>query len=208
MFYSISGSLIKLGTGYAVLETGGIGYKLTISQTTSDCMPPHRSVTEAPIVKLFTYLAVRDDSIEMFGFISEDELLVFKLLISVSGVGPKAAMAVLSIFNPQTLATVIASEDIKSISKAPGVGAKTSARIILELKDKISLVYSDSSGTKAETSHDDSVSASSGNFSQAVAALTGLGYSRAEAVTAVKKIDSSLPLGEIIRLSLKSINTN
>jgi len=208
MFYSIGGSLIKLGVGYAVIETGGVGYKLTISQTTYDSMPPHHTTNEPPSVTLFTYLSVREDGIELFGFMTEDELTIFKLLISISGIGPKAAMAVLSIFNPQNLASVISSEDTKSLSKAPGIGAKTAARIVLELKDKISLVYSDLSVNNADKTSDIPMSQGTGKFSEAVAALTGLGYSRMEAVAAVKKADPSLPLGEIIKLSLKSLNKN
>jgi len=208
MFYSISGSLIKLDTGYAVIEAGGIGYKLTVSQTTHDQMPPYLSVSEAPVVKLFTYLAVREDGIELFGFASEDELTVFKLLISVSGVGPKAAMAVLSVFDSQSLATAIFAEDTKSISKAQGVGAKTAARIILELKDKISAISLQISNMPSSKTNDNTNITGGGKFNEAVSALTGLGYSRIEAVTVLKRIDPSLPLGEMIKLSLKGLNKN
>ena len=138
MFYYINGKLAHLDPTFAVLDVGGVGYKLTISGSTHSAMPPHLSVSEAPTVKLYTYLAVREDDIELFGFASEEELSSFKMLISVSGVGPKAALSILTQMTPQKLAIAICTDDKKAIAKANGIGPKTAARIILELKDKLS----------------------------------------------------------------------
>ena len=143
MFYYIEGKLAHLDYGFAVIDANGVGYKLTITQTTYEAMPPHLSVSEAPIVRLYSYMAVREDGIELFGFATESELEAFKLLITVSGVGPKAAIAILSVFSPDKLFITIMNEDTKAIAKANGIGAKTAARIVLELKDKISKSYSE-----------------------------------------------------------------
>jgi Holliday junction DNA helicase RuvA len=137
MFYYISGQLAHLDPSFAVLDVSGVGYKLTISGSTHSAMPPHLNTSETPTVKLYTYLAVREDDIELFGFISEEELSAFKMLITVSGVGPKAAISILSTLTPAKLAIAICTDDKKAIAKANGIGPKTAARIILELKDKL-----------------------------------------------------------------------
>ena len=141
MFYYISGKLAALmrdgDRGIAVVDAGGVGYKFTVSGTTYDRMPPHLSVSEAPDVKLYSYMSVREDGVELFGFASLEELSAFKMLISVSGVGPKVALSVLSLLTPEQFALAVCSDDKKTISKASGVGAKTAARIVLELKDKL-----------------------------------------------------------------------
>ena len=137
MFYYLSGKLTLLKNDLAVIDVGGVGYKLTISGTTYEAMPANRSVKEPPIIKLFTYLAVREDGLELFGFATETELATFKLLITVSGVGPKAAMAILSHLTPEKFALAVCTDDKKTISKANGIGPKTAARVILELKDKL-----------------------------------------------------------------------
>ena len=144
MFYYIEGKLAHLDYGFAVIDANGVGYKLTITQNTYEAMPSHLSVAEAPTVRLYSYMAVREDGIELFGFATEGELEAFKMLITVSGVGPKAALAILSVFIPDKLAITIMNEDTKAIAKANGIGAKTAARIILELKDKISKSFSES----------------------------------------------------------------
>lgn len=205
MFYYISGALAHLEPSFAVIDAGGVGYKLTISQNTYDSMPPHLTVSEAPRVKLFTYMAVREDGIEMFGFSSEDELDSFKMLISVSGVGPKAAISILSHLTPRKLAIAICSEDKKTISKANGIGPKTAARIVLELKDKLGREgyaaddTSDGSAAAIETA------AKSSNLADAQNALMVLGYSKSEAISALAGIDQSAELDDMIRLALKKL---
>ena len=207
MYYYISGKLALLENGVAVVDACGVGYKLTISQTTYDAMPPSRSVKEPPTVKLYTYMAVREDGIELFGFATETELSSFKLLISVSGVGPKAAMSILSLLTPEKFALAVCTDDKKTISKASGIGPKTAARIILELKDKL---MKESGGTEALGGIDlgsvGTAPASRSKLGEAMDALAVLGYSRAEAQAALKDIDlEKAPLEEIIRLSLKKL---
>lgn len=207
MFYYINGRLAHLDPSFAVLDVGGVGYKLTISGSTHAAMPPHLSVSEAPTVKLFTYLAVREDDIELFGFASEEELSSFKMLISVSGVGPKAALSILTQMTPQKLAIAICTDDKKAIAKANGIGPKTAARIILELKDKLSKEAIAVSET--DSSFDNEFVATVGASSKrrdAEDALSVLGYSRNEASAVLKTIDTeALELDEIIRLALKKL---
>lgn len=206
MFYYISGKLAHLEPAFAVLDAGGVGYKLTISGTTHAAMPPHLSVSEAPTVKLYSYMAVREDGVELFGFASEEELSSFKLLITVSGVGPKAALSILTQLTPEKLAIAICTEDKKAIAKASGIGPKTAARIVLELKDKLKqTAFADADGT---LTLDDAVSApdTSGKRKDAEDALSVLGYSRSEAANVLRSIDTqSLELDEIIRQALKKL---
>ena len=208
MFYYIEGKLAHLDYGFAVVDANGVGYKLTITQTTYESMPAHLSVTEAPTVRLYTYMAVREDGIELFGFSSEAELEAFKLLITVSGVGPKAATAILSVFNPDKLAITILNEDTKAIAKANGIGAKTAARIVLELKDKISKTYSESISAPTQTSSRvASAPAGSSKLSDAQSALLVLGYTKSEIVAALRGVDiSNKNTDDIIRLALKNLS--
>ena len=205
MFYYISGKLSHLEPTFAVIDASGVGYKLIISGTTHAALPHHLTPNEAPNVKLYTYMSVREDGIELFGFISEDELSCFKMLISVSGVGPKAAISILSELTPTKLAIAVCSDDKKAISRANGVGPKSAARIILELKDKLkNETAMDTDGTIS--SEDFSTSTPSGKRKDAEDALTSLGYSRAEANNALRSIDTeALELNEIIRLALKKL---
>lgn len=209
MFYYLKGALTHLETGIAVIDVGGVGYKLTISQTTYDSMPPNRSVSTPPTVLLYTYMAVREDGIELFGFASETELSSFRLLISVSGVGPKAAMSILSLLSPEKFALAVCTEDKKTIAKANGIGPKTAARIILELKDKL---MKEHTGEDLSALSDAAIPASSlqvgarGKLSEATDALIVLGYSKAEALNALKDLSTdSMELEEIIRAALKKL---
>ena len=202
MFYHISGGLTYFESGMAVIDCGGVGYKLTVSGTTQNTLPPY-SEDNPPKVKLYTYLSVREDAMELFGFATESELSTFRMLISVSGVGPKAAMAILSIMTPEQFALAVVSEDTKAISRASGVGAKSAARIVLELKDKLGAA-SKSSSTAADTfvaaTRGDS---GSNKLSEAQNALIVLGYSRAEATSALRSIKAeNMELEEIIRSTL------
>ena len=203
MFYYISGKLAALEPAFAVIDAGGVGYKMTISQNTYSAMPPHRSVTEMPTVKLYSYMAVREDDVELFGFISQEELSAFKMLITVSGVGPKAAISILSQLSPAKLAVAICTDDKKAIAQSNGIGPKTAARIILELKDKLkNTVIEDPDDSSAPA-----VTIASGSkMSDAQDALAVLGYSKNEALSALRGIDlNSLELDEIIKLALKKL---
>ena len=203
MFYYISGRLAYANPNTAVIDAGGVGYKLTISENTYNSLPPRHTV-EAPVTKLFTYMAVREDGIELFGFANETELSSFKMLLSVSGVGPKAAISILSLLTPERFALAVCTEDRKTISKANGIGPKTAARIILELKDKL---LKETDLGEAASSSIESVSpvkTNSGKLSEAQDALLVLGYSRSEALNVLKSIDTqTLELEEIIKKALK-----
>ena len=213
MFYYINGKLALLDReadrGFAVVDVGGVGYKLTVSGTTYDRMPPHRSVTDAPEVKLYTYMSVREDDIELFGFSTLEELSAFKMLISVSGVGPKVALSVLTLLTPEKFAMAVCSEDQKAISKASGVGAKTAARIILELKDKLmksSIGISEPIPSTPTNAKGVSGATNRSKISEAQDALTVLGYNRMQISSALGSIDvSSLSLEEIIKAALKKL---
>ena len=206
MFYFIHGKLALLEPNFAVLDVGGVGYKLTISQTTHDAMPPHLTVSELPSVKLLTYMAVREDDIELFGFATQEELSAFKMLISVSGVGPKAAMAILSLLTPEKFAIAVCTEDKKTISKANGIGPKTAARIILELKDKLTKESAMQGISTSSASDLTNIGVTSnGSLNDAVDALMVLGYSRAEALEALRGSDPSIPTEDLIRLALKKL---
>lgn len=214
MFYYISGKLAalerELDRGFAVVDAGGVGYKLTVSGTTYDRMPPHLSVSNPPEVKLYTYMSVREDDVELFGFATLEELSAFKMLISVSGVGPKVALSVLSLLTPEKFAMAVCSDDKKTISKANGVGAKTAARIVLELKDKL---MKSSLGVSGVTDGVDQIDAenvssatSRSKISEAQDALTVLGYNRMQINSVLSSIDTaSLSLEEIIKAALKKL---
>lgn len=202
MIYHVSGELIKREPYMAVVDCGGVGYKMTISLNTSDEI----AAKVGENVRLYTHMQVREDGVELFGFASEDELDSFKMLITVSGVGPKAAIAILSILTPERLALAISTEDTKAIAKASGVGAKTAARVILELRDKISKVTVIPKSAQS-TGKTVSSPASSSKLSEATDALTVLGYNRNEITGALAGIDiSEMTLEKIITAALKRLS--
>ena len=206
MFYYISGKLAHLDPTFAVVDAGGVGYKLTISGSTHAAMPHRLTVSEPPEVKLYSYMAVREDGVELFGFASEEELSSFKLLITVSGVGPKAALSILTQLTPQKLAIAICTEDKKAIAKANGIGPKTAARIVLELKDKLKqqTVFEGDEALSLDEATD--LGGSSSKRKDAEDALAVLGYSRNEASSVLRTIDTqNLELDEIIRQALKKL---
>ncbi len=205
MFYYIQGNLAYLTPTTAVVDAGGVGYKMVISQSTFEALP--HAIDKPQQVRLYTYLSVREDGIELFGFYSEAELSSFRMLLGVSGVGPKAAIAVLSVLSPEKFALAVCTDDKKAIARASGIGPKTAARIILELQDKllketpaaqVSATLSAAITSPRETS--------SGKLGEAQDALLVLGYSRAEALRALQGVDvSSMELEDIIRAALKSL---
>ncbi len=211
MYYYIKGDLVASALGMAVIDAGGVGYRLTISETTYRALP--RASMERPtVVTLYTYLSVREDGIELFGFKDERELSSFKMLISVSGVGPKAAMAILSLLTPEKFALAVCTEDKKTISKASGVGPKTAARIILELRDKLMKerdIDSDLSSAILDHSAEAAGAPARGKLAEAQDALMVLGYTRAEAQAALKDIDvQAMSIEDIIKASLKKLMKN
>lgn len=202
MFYYLSGELAYRDLSTAVIDCGGVGYKLTVSFITSEALLSKLGKQ----VKLFTHLAVREDGVELFGFGSYEEKECFNKLVSVSGIGPKAAMSILSTLTPEKLAVAICTEDTKAIAKSPGIGAKSAARIVLELKDKMSKeFFADSPIPKGASSSDTTFVANS-SLSEAAEALTVLGYDKNTVLNALKGIDPTVTdVGEIIKLALKKL---
>ena len=202
MFYYINGELTYKTDSIAVLDCGGVGYKLTVSRITSDSL----SSSMGKRVKLLTHLAVREDDVELFGFASEEERECFNNLTSVSGIGPKVAMSILSVMSPAALASAIYTENVKQIAKAPGIGAKTAARIVLELKDKMAKAVSSADSSMLTEAVDMQKNASTGNLAEATEALTVLGYDKTSILNAIKGIDPKTDVGEIIRTALKRLS--
>ena len=202
MIYHVNGTLELCEPTFCVIDCGGVGYKLSISENTYASVVGH--VGEK--MKLLTYLQVREDDVELYGFKTNDELSAFKLLITVSGVGPKASMAILSLLTPDRLANAICSDDHKAIAKASGIGPKTAARVVLELKDKISKqVFATSISVGDSTVGATASMGSSANLSEALDALIVLGYSRQDAQRALVGIDPSLDVTKIIPLALNKL---
>ena len=197
MFYYVNGTVTELEAGLAVIDCGGVGYACaTTNYTLSQLKKGERA-------KLYTYLNVREDAMELFGFASQSELRSFKLLIGVSGVGPKAALSILSATTPQQLAMAVVMGDEKALTAAQGVGKKIAQRIILELKDKLAKEqgsFDAGSGGPVRMPTQDN------KAGEAAAALAVLGYGSQEISAALKGIDmEALPLEEIIRQSLKKM---
>ncbi|OUN05421.1 Holliday junction branch migration protein RuvA [Flavonifractor sp. An92] len=198
MFYYVSGTVAHMEPNLAVIDCGGVGYACrTTNQTLSQLKTGEKG-------KLYTHLYVREELFELYGFATENELNCFRLLIGVSGVGPKAALSILSAATPESLAMSIITGDEKALTVAPGIGKKIAQRIILELKDKlakgqISPGGESYGGTGVTVIPEDKAS-------EAAAALAVLGYSTAEIGVALKGIDlESLALEEIIRQALKKM---
>ncbi len=199
MFYSLTGNIIMLDANCVAIECGGVGFKCNASLNTLKRVGAVGNQTT-----LYTHLAVREDALELFGFADTNELDCFKLLIGISGVGPKAALAVLSEMTPDKLALAVASGDAKAVTKAQGVGPKIAQRIVLELKGKLTSVSSavdDSFDTSAAIEASD-------NTSEAVCALQFLGYSRYEAAKAVSQFDKNLSVEELIKKALAVLSKN
>ncbi len=197
MFYSVRGKLIHMDSSTAVVECGGVGYNC---QTTMNTLKNLRLGDE---VTLFTYLNVREDAMELFGFSAKTELDTFKTLIGVSGVGPKAGLAILSELSPEQVAMAIATDDIKTITRAQGVGKKIAQRIVLELKDKLakSLSSEDTSLPSAAAA----ANAAMGNIPKAIEALGVLGYSPADVSGILATMDSALPVEQLIAQTLRQM---
>ena len=197
MFYSLTGKVTVIEESFVVLECSGVAFQcMTTLNTISKIGRSGETVT------LYTHLNVREDALDLFGFYTREELACFRELISVSGVGPKAALSILSLLSPDKLALCVSSGDVKTITKAQGVGPKLAQRVVLELKGRLSSQLSSSSAAAAEGI---AAAALSGSAAEAIEALVMLGYSRSEAAAGISKLDSSLPVEELVRLALKSL---
>ena len=185
----------------AVVDCGGIGYKLSVSANTLSHL-----TRLGEKVCLYTHFYIREDALDLLGFYSEAELSAFKLLISVSGIGPKAAMAILSIMTPEKFALAVSTGDAKAIAKAQGVGSKTAARVVLELKDKIAKTFgTELPGASKDGGDMDVEFTPMGSTEEAVTALMVLGYTRQEAKAALKGVDPMLSLEEMITAALRKM---
>lgn len=201
MFYYIKGELVMTDPQTAVVDCGGIGYKLSVSANTLSHL-----TRLGEKVCLYTHFYIREDALDLLGFYSEAELSAFKLLISVSGIGPKAAMAILSIMTPEKFALAVSTGDAKAIAKAQGVGSKTAARVVLELKDKIAKTFgTELPGASKDSSEADVEFSPMGSTEEAITALMVLGYTRQEARAALKGVDPMLSLEEMITAALRKM---
>ncbi len=183
MIAYVNGIIEYIEEGLCVVDVGGIGMNVFVSGSTMDRMP---GIGEA--VKLYTYTSVKEDSFTLYGFLSRDELSLFKMLITVNGIGPKGGLSILSVMTPDDLRFAIMAGDSKSISAAPGIGKKTAERITLELRDKIKVTEDDMLGNSAAVTMDDLTGDASSARDEAVAALVALGYNSTDAMKAVRKV--------------------
>ena len=198
MYAFIKGIIADKELENVVLEVNGIGYNIKISSGTSALLP---SIGE--MIKLYTYTSVREDAIQLYGFLTKDDLDIFKMLINVNGIGPKGGQSILSIMSADELRFAIISGDAKMIAKAPGIGAKTAQRVILDMNDKISLEDT-FHVVKDEIRGNDDIS-SMGPSKEAIEALTALGYGSAEAIRAVKSVEDAgeMAVEDILKKALK-----
>ena len=195
MIYSVRGNLILMDAGFAVVECGGVGYRVQTSITTQKQLKLNTETM------LYTYMNVREDAMELYGFASKGELSTFKMLIGITGVGPKVALAILSDLTSEQIAMCVSSGDSKTLTRANGVGPKLAQRIVLELKDKIKGVV-DTAGFDVSKG---SVITDTGNVSKAVAALAVLGYSAADVTPILSKLDPSMSVEAMIAATLKQM---
>jgi Holliday junction DNA helicase RuvA len=199
MIYSIKGKLDYANDSFIVIDNNGIGYKVFISGKFFERLPSIGSD-----IKVYTHMNIREDDISLYGFASQEELEIFKILLGINGVGPKAAISILTALTVQELYMAVISEDIKAITKANGIGTKGAQRIVLELKDKLKME------DMLDVAYDNSVGVTpqaqdvSGDV---IMALTSLGYSQSEAVMAVRKVDNSSDMDteQLLKAALKKM---
>ncbi len=201
MIAYVDGIIEDITEDNAVLDVGGIGYNVRISADTAARLP---GVGEH--ARLYTYTCVREDAFILYGFLSRNDLDIFKKCITVNGIGPKGAQAILSVMDADSLRYAILSGDTKAISKAPGIGAKTAQRLILDLKDKVKI---DDSMIVREIAQNEGVSFTGvePQIEEAVEALVALGYGRTESINALKAIDNAADLdsGALLKAALKKL---
>lgn len=202
MISYIKGELAEIFDEYIVVETASIGYEIRVPMSVVNTLPSIGSD-----VKIYTYLYVREDALNLYGFLSKDDLTVFKLLITVNGIGPKGALGILSTITPDDLRFAVLSDDVKAISKAPGIGTKTASKLILELKDKLKL--EDAFEQKLQNSIEGTnLNSSMDAKNEAIQALVALGYSNSDALKAVRQVNitEDMDVETILKQSLKKIS--
>lgn len=195
----VQGKVDAISEDNVVIDTGGIGYNVRISAKTAQELPEIGQE-----IRLYTYTSVREDGISLFGFLSRDSLDIFKKIITVNGIGPKGGLAVLSVMSADELKFAIISGNAQAITKAPGIGKKTAERVILDLKDKISV---EDTQIRKEISSYDGLPQTGKAQSEAVEALTALGYSATDALHAVRQIEHAeeMDVEAILKLALKNM---
>ena len=203
MYSYIKGELAEVNTDHIVVETGGIGYMVYVPAQSLEYLP---SIGDD--IKIYTYLYIREDAMILYGFLTKDDLEVFKLLITVSGIGPKGGLSILSTLSSDDLRFAILSGDSKAISKAPGIGSKTAQRVIIDLKDKMSL---EEAFEKKIENTENSLKIPEGHNAvknDAVLALNALGYSSTESLKAVSKVEitEGMDVEEVLKLALKHMS--
>lgn len=197
MIYSLKGIIAHIEPNIAIIECNNIGYKCNVSNNTM------LNLKLGEVYCLFTYMLVKEDSINLFGFSTQEELRYFKTLIGISGIGPKAAISILSQFTPQSLTIAVSSNDYKMITKCQGIGLKTAQRIVLELKDKIDCSSADVfyQDNKQQQNYNNKKSA----ITEALEALKTLGYNEQDILKTINKYESSLNVEDIIKMALKEL---
>lgn len=201
MYSYIKGELVEILDETIVLEANNIGYNIHIPASMIDSFNG-----TGQTVKVYTYFHVKEDSMKLYGFLTRDDLNIFKLLLGVNGIGPKGALAILTVMTPDDLRFAVLGEDAKTIAKAPGIGTKTAQRLILELKDKLNL--EDAFEVKSNHVAEKSGNSVSGVKSEAVQALTALGYSSTEALKAVNGVEftADITVEEVLKAALKQMS--
>lgn len=197
----LKGELAEIKENYVVLEVGNIGYEVYLPSSAILQLPSRGST-----IKLYTYLHVREDAIGLFGFLTKDDLEMFKLLITVNGIGPKGALGILSAITADEIRFAVLAEDVKTIAKAPGIGNKTASKLVLELKDKFKL----ETAFEQRLMNQEEKRAGSGIINkreEAIQALTVLGYSASDALKIVNQVDirEEMTAEEILKLCLKKM---
>ena len=205
MIHFVKGELETVTENMVVVENNGIGFEIMVPLSVVSNLPQTGNE-----VKIYTYTYVREDALQLYGFLTRDELAMFKLLITVNGIGPKGALGILSVMDADALRFAILADDAKSISKAPGIGGKTASKLILELKDKMDfeeavenvLGKGEAAATAGNTPGDSGVAAN-----EAIQALVALGYTSTEAVKAVKRVEltEGMTVEEILKAGLKNL---
>lgn len=200
MISYVKGEIVSFEIDKVIIDVNGIGYGIYMSQSSMGRLPMVGSE-----VKIHTYFSVKEDAMQLYGFLTRDELSVFKLIIGVSGIGPKGGLGILSKFTPNDLRFAVMSNDVKAISAAPGIGKKTAEKLILELKDKLNI--EDALEQPEPITSGVSVQEAQGVQMDAVQALVALGYGNTEALRAVKKveIDDSTSVEEVLKKALKHL---
>lgn len=206
MIAFVKGELAEITTQTIVVESGHVGYEIFMPTSMLSKLPPVGSM-----VKIHTHFHVREDAMNLYGFLTKEDLRIFAMLITVNGIGPKGALGILSAITPDELRLAVLSDDVKAICKAPGIGAKTAQKMIIELRDKMKL---DDVFKKADAQDDDWMSSASSNVAgaeditrEAIMALTALGYSASEAAKAVRQVPvtEGMSVEELLKAALKKI---